>query len=87
MLDKRPIGQKAAKEAARKRVHKKDNEIVSDTWTKFEDLANKRLSLIEDHIRQSDYELLCKDTSNMDERVKKNHEQVCERLRAKYGMS
>ncbi|XP_021850824.2 uncharacterized protein [Spinacia oleracea] len=84
VLDKRPIVQKAAKEAARKRVHKKDNEIVSDTWTKFEDLANKRLSLIEDHIRQSDYELLCKDTSNMDERVKKNHEQKLERPRREY---
>ncbi|XP_056698319.1 glutathione S-transferase T3-like [Spinacia oleracea] len=80
------LGQKTAKEAERNRIHKKDDEIVSDTWTKFEDLANKRLSLIEDHIRQSDYELLCKDTSNMDERVMKN-QQVCERLRAKYGMS
>ncbi|XP_021730590.1 glutathione S-transferase T3-like [Chenopodium quinoa] len=86
VLDGRPIGQKAAKEEARRKKNKKKAND-DDTWTKFEDLAKKRLSLMEDHIRQSYFEILCKDTSNTDERARKNHEQVCELLRAKYGMS
>lgn len=44
ILDKRPIGQKTAKEAARKKINKKKgNDVVVDTWTKFEDLAKRRL--------------------------------------------
>ncbi|XP_010696026.1 glutathione S-transferase T3-like [Beta vulgaris subsp. vulgaris] len=79
-MDDRPPGQKAAKAAAKGKgkVNKKKTDEVSEKWEKFQDIQMKKLSLFEERIRVQEFELLCKDTSNMNERTLQNHIQVCE---------
>lgn len=89
VMDVRPPGQKAAKAAARgkgKAKNKKTNPEAMETWSKFEELQAKKMSLYEERIRVQDFELLCKDTSNLDENARKNHESVCQYIRTKYGV-
>ncbi|XP_010684226.1 uncharacterized protein LOC104898817 [Beta vulgaris subsp. vulgaris] len=89
VMDVRPPGQKAAKAAARGKgnaKNKKTNPEAMETWSKFEELQAKKMSLYEERIRVQDFELLCKDTSNLDENARKNHESVCQYIRTKYGI-
>uniref|UniRef100_A0A803MS71 No apical meristem-associated C-terminal domain-containing protein n=1 Tax=Chenopodium quinoa TaxID=63459 RepID=A0A803MS71_CHEQI len=87
MGDKRPMGQKAAKASARNSKVKGKTSLLDEKWGNYQEIQSKRLSLCEEHIRQQDFVILCKDTSNMDEKARKNHDQVCEMIKAKYGMS
>ncbi|KAL2924152.1 Glutathione S-transferase T3 [Bienertia sinuspersici] len=87
VLDERPVGQKAAKADVKNKGKKKKNTHIDEKWSDYQDIQVKRLALAEEHIRQQDFMILCKDTTNMDERARKNHEQVCSIIRDKYGMS
>ncbi|KAK9698255.1 hypothetical protein RND81_08G091700 [Saponaria officinalis] len=87
--ENRPIGQKAAKAASNGRgscSKKKGNEDFVNSFGEYKELQTKKYSLWEEHIRISDFEILTKDTSNMNERARKDHEQVCKIIRAKYGI-
>ncbi|XP_074265912.1 glutathione S-transferase T3-like [Silene latifolia] len=84
---KRPIGQKAAKAASKGRgSKKKGSEDFVNSFGEYKELQTKKFSLWEQRIRTSDFEILTKDTSNMDNRARKDHEQVCKIIRAKYGI-
>ncbi|XP_074314295.1 glutathione S-transferase T3-like [Silene latifolia] len=85
--EKRPIGQKASKAASKGRgSKKKGSEDFVNSFGEYKELQTKKFSLWEERIRISDFEILTKDTSNMDDRARKDHEQVCNIIRAKYGI-
>ncbi|KAL2903143.1 Mediator of RNA polymerase II transcription subunit 12 [Bienertia sinuspersici] len=86
ILDERSTSQKAAKLARKKGGKKTSSQMVDDKWSKFEDLASKRLDLMQEHVRQTDFEILLKDTSKMDEGTSKSHNQICSIIKAKYGL-
>ncbi|KAK9697583.1 hypothetical protein RND81_08G046700 [Saponaria officinalis] len=86
--DKRPIGQKAAKAELQGKGNtgNKRNQQFVHSFGDYKELQTKKISLWEERIRIYDFEILCKDTSNMDERARKDHEQVCKIIRAKYKL-
>ncbi|KAK9671890.1 hypothetical protein RND81_12G062000 [Saponaria officinalis] len=87
--ENRPIGQKAAKASSNGKgscSKKKGNEEFVNLFGEYKELQTKKYSLWEERIRISDFEILTKDTTNMDERARKDHGQVCKIIRAKYGI-
>ncbi|KAK9664515.1 hypothetical protein RND81_14G047600 [Saponaria officinalis] len=65
---------------------KKGNVDFVNSSREYKELQTKKYSLWEERIRISDFEILTKDTTNMDGRARKDHEQVCKIIRAKYGI-
>ncbi|XP_010669414.1 uncharacterized protein LOC104886642 [Beta vulgaris subsp. vulgaris] len=89
MMDERPPGQKAAKAAAKgkgKSTSKKVTEDATQTWNKFEELQEKKMAMYQERIRVADFEILFKDTSQMDENTRNTHNQVCSIIKAKYNI-
>ncbi|KAL2894979.1 Glutathione S-transferase T3 [Bienertia sinuspersici] len=67
MMDERPPGQKASKAAARSKGKSMTKKDATETWNKFEELHEKKMAMYQERIRVADFEILFKDTSQMDE--------------------
>ncbi|KAL2930108.1 Glutathione S-transferase T3, partial [Bienertia sinuspersici] len=75
VLDERSTGQKAEK-LARKKGWGGGGKKTS----------SQMVDISGEHVRQIDFEILLKDTSKMDEGTRKNHNQICSIIKAKYGL-